>query len=218
MAFTTNPYCDLQQVKDGLDLQSAKDDNWIQRDLIPTANIVIDRYCGRTWQTDGTTQSPATRKYSGTGKASMMIDECVSITSVLEVSTITLLAPSGQYQVAGSSSIDITADVLLGPERAINNGLPGYRLARISGIPFYAGRYNYTITGVFGSPVVPLDITRAAVRLCIHWAKQRDTNYAALLTEAGGVRIRYNQDIPDDVVRILESYRRRGYFSRTVYA
>lgn len=197
MAFTTTPYCTLAQVKNALNLQGTASDGWIQTDLLPIANDLIDQYCGRTWQTDGSVGSPATRLYDGTGFETMLIDECQTLVQVLD-----------------PNLLDVTTDCVLGPPSRVNIGQPGYKLARKTGF-FEQGRSNYTVKGVFGDATVPYSISRAAARICVHLYKMRDTNYASYLIEAGGVRQGYKMSLPDDVIEILENYRRHITFSRT---
>jgi hypothetical protein len=197
VAFTTTPYCTLAQVKNALNLQGSSQDSWIQTDILPIANAFIDEYCGRTWQTDGSVGSPATRLYDGSGYDTMLIDECQTLVSVTD-----------------SFAGDITSDCVLGPNSRINLGQPGYKLARKSGF-FAQGRQNYTVRGVFGNATVPYEISRAAVRISVHLKKMQDTNYANYLIEAGGVRQGYKMSLPDDVIQILEMHRRRAFFSRT---
>lgn len=203
MAFTNNPYCTLAQVKAALDIQStdANRDNWISNDLIPAAQALIDQYCNRTWQTDGTVDVPATRKYDGTDHAYMLVDECVSVSQVL--------------QVVGSSQTDITTDVVLLPNSQVNNGNPGWKLGRILADGFESGTQNYIVKGVFGNPNIPAPITRACVRLVGQWVKLRDANYADSMSEQGGMRQHFSKKLPDDVVAILDQYRRTMMFGRS---
>jgi hypothetical protein len=196
MAFTNNPYCTLAQVKSALDIQStdANRDNWISNDLIPAAQAFIDQYCNRTWQTDGTVGSPATRKYDGNGLDYLMIDECVSISQVL--------------YVVGSSQQDITTDVVLLPNSQVNNGKPGWKIGRLLGNGFEEGTQNYIVKGVFGNPTIPADISQACTRLVAHKVKLRDANYADSMSEQGGVRQHFSKKTPDDVIEVLNNYRR----------
>lgn len=215
MAYTNNPYCTLAQVHSALDLTSTAWDNWIANDLIPEAQAFIDEYCGRTWQTDGTVATPTTRLYDGNDRDTLLVDEIVSITSVSETSYLVVLGASGQFNLASTTTVNITADVVLGPTRLVNLGQSGYTLRRITGLPFTQGMRNYAVVGVFGNANLPPAISRAAVRLCVHWYKMRDTNYADLLTEQGGVRQHYSKQLPADIVEVLDRYRRRPMLSRT---
>lgn len=216
MAFTTTPYCTLAQVKNALNLQATTWDTWIQSDLMPQAQATIDEYCGRTWQTDGTALTPASRLYDGNDRTVLMIDECVSFSQVLETSYLLVLGITGTYMVGNTTTVDITADCSLGPTKYVGQGLPGYRLARLSGLPFVgSGYHNYQVKGIFGNPNVPLDITRACIRLAVHYKKMQDTNYADGIVEQGGVRQKYSKQLPPDVVEILERHRRHNFVSRT---
>lgn len=215
MSYTNNPYCTLVQVKSALDLQTTNDDNWIESDLIPQAQAAIDQFCNRTWQTDGTTQTPSTRYFDGNDEYKLIIDECVSVSTVTEVTYLLVLGPSGIWQPNGSSSVDITQDVVLGPAKQTNVGKPGWWLKRLSALPFTGGVRNYIVSGVFGNPNVPVDVSRACVRLATHYYKMRDSNYADTISEQGGMRLHYKKQMPDDVVEILSNYRRVPMGSRS---
>src|SRR5579875_1599566 len=148
MAFTTNPYCTLQQVKNALDLQKTSQDAWIQ-ELIEEAQSTLDREIGYSFQTDGTTQSPATRYYDGTGENELFIDFCISISQVLETSYDVLLDSFGVYQVADIVTTDITTDCYLLPNNAGARNEPYYKIRRLSGYESNPGHRNYIIKGVF---------------------------------------------------------------------
>lgn len=187
MAYTSNPYCTLDQVVAALDLSSSaqiEDRDWISTDLIPQAQAAIDRYLGFMFQSDGTTQSPTTRLLSGKDSSLLWIRErCISFSEVLEDST------------------DITSDCVLGPDSD-----PGAYLVRLSGDCFEKGVQNYQITGVFGRESIPYEITRCCIRTAVAWYKMRDTNYNDYIIE-GMVRQHYQRTLPDDVVQILNTYK-----------
>jgi hypothetical protein len=208
MAWTTNPYATLQQVKNALDLQSTSDDVWLQ-ELITEAQSAIDRYVGYPFQTDGDSTTPATRTYDGTGEPMLFIDYCQQLTQVLEMNYGLVLSTGGAFQVGSVQSLDITSDIILGPA----NTSPGYTLRRRSELCFMPDRQNYVISGIFGIPAIPPDITRACVRLTIHYYKMRDVNYADIMTEQGGVRQAYYKPIPADVIEILQRYKRRLFLA-----
>lgn len=213
MTFTTNPYCTLAQVKTALDLQKTTQDTWIQ-ELIGEAQNAIDREVGYPFQTDGTPTSPALRVYDGNDQEGLFIDFCLSINQVKETTYNVILGSQGVYQVGSVQTVDITSDVYLLPNNNAARNLPYYKMRRLSGYLFGAGHQNYIVAGVFGYPTIPADITRACVRLAVHYYKMRDTNYADLLAEQGAVRQRYSKPMPDDVVEILERYKHRNFLCR----
>lgn len=215
MSFTVTPYCTLQQVKNALGLQGTTDDAWIQEELIPDAQAEIDTYIGKTFQTDGSVASPATRTYSGLNGPRLVIDDCQSVSQVLEVTNVTQTNAAGQWILSGNSTTDITADCVLGPFNATAKGGTYHYLVRLSGIEFNDGVANYTVKGVFGNPTIPADISRACARLCVHWFKMRDTSYADVVSEQGGIHQHYKKDMPADVVEILERHRRRFFMARS---
>lgn len=206
MAFTTNPYCQLADVKLALNISSTDTtkDAFLS-ELIVQAQAYLDREIGYPFQTDGTVAAPATRVYSGNNMEQLYIDDCIQVTQVLEYNYNLYLGSNGLWQSNAVSVTDITADVVLGPE----NTTPGYLLYRLTGLPFMRGRQNYKVLGVFGEPAIPSDITRACIRLTCHYYKMRDTNYADTISAQGGVREKYHKAVPDDVCEIIENYKRR---------
>lgn len=218
MVWTTTPYCTLADVKLALDPNmSAVDDTFIST-LIAQAQADIDREVGYSFQQDGTTGTPASRYYDGEGQQNLFIDDLINMSQVLEIYQPATVSSNGVWQVGTTITTDITADVILKP----NNTVPAYLLQRRSGLPFEEGTQNYQVLGVFGQPIlpgqvypgVPNDIMRAAIRLCVHYYKMRDTNYADMTQEQGGVRERYNKTMPPDVVEILNRYKRRFFIGR----
>lgn len=217
MAYTTNPYADAQQVYNALDLQSssqATDGAWIQ-ELLIEAQAFIDTELGYSFQTDGTIASPATRFYDGNPDdvrdGSVLFvgtERIISIASVIETTYNTIIS-GGVFLNGTTTTTDITADCVLQP----NNSLDGFwKIKRKSGIEFMHGLQNYKVTGVFGRPRVPADITRACVRMAVHYAKMRDTNYADQVLEQGLVRLKYSKETPDDVMEILDKHKPRVFY------
>jgi hypothetical protein len=208
MTWTTTPYATLADVHAMLDLTETSDDPFIQN-LIDQAQSFIDRRIGYSFQQDGTVPSPATRIYSGNNAESLMIDDCIQFTQILEISTNTFLGANGVWVVGNTLTIDITADVYLGPA----NMSPGFILRRISGNPFYLGKQNYVVKGVFGQPAIPAEISRVCARIAAHWFKMRDTNYTDTISEQGFVRMRFEKELPKDVVEFIDSYRKRLFLT-----
>lgn len=201
MAWTTNPYATLAQVKSALDIASTQYDTWIQNDLLPEAQSQIDEEIGYPFQTDGTVPSPTARTFSGNDGPSLWIDDCIQVVTVTQTVYNVIL---GTFASVTSQTTDITADVVLGPA----NISPGYLLRRLSGLDFNAGYNNYTVKGVWGQPSIPSDITRATIRLTCHYFMQRKTNYADSMSSQGSVRLHYPKDIPLDVQRIIKNHKR----------
>jgi hypothetical protein len=218
MTWTTTPYCTLADVKLALDPNMSNVDDAFITTLIAQAQADIDREIGYAFQQDGTTQAPANRYYDGEGQQNLFIDDLISMTQVLEIYTPISVSSQGVWVAGTPVTSDITGDVLLKP----NNTVPAYLLTRRSGSPFEEGTQNYQVFGVFGEPIlpgqvypgVPNDIMRACIRLCTHYYKMRDTNYADMVQEQGGVRERYNKTMPADVVEIIERYKRRFFIGR----
>jgi hypothetical protein len=213
MAWTTNPYATLAQVKAALDLQNNKRDPWIQ-ELIDEAGAEIDRYIGFKFQMDGTLATPATRLYDGWDEGELEIDRFVSVSKVEEFNYNLVLGSNGSWLSENPVTLDITSDLVLRPNNYSATELQvGYQLARLSGLPFMQGIQNYRVTGIFGIPIVPPAITRACVRTVVTWVKIQDTNYADNIIEQGGIRMQYHKRLPDDVIEILNQYRRRLFLA-----
>jgi hypothetical protein len=214
MAWTTNPYCQLSDIHSALGLQSTADDTWIQNTLIPEAQAYLDRAIGYPFQQDGTPTSPATRYYSGNGTNTIYIDDIISLKQVLETNYNLIVGSNGVWQNSAPTVMDITADCVLGPDNYPLYDKPAYLMKRLSGNPFYEGIQNYQVFGVFGQPTIPLDITRACIRLVTHYYKMRETSYADMVSTQGNVRERYNKQCPPDVEEIIRHYKRRLFLTR----
>lgn len=198
MAFTTTPYCDITYVKQVLDTQTTKDDDYIQK-LILAAQSILDDMIGYPFQQDGTALAPATRTYSGANTTSLMTDDCVTLVQVQEIQQQSAIGANGIWLLANVLTIDITADCVLGP----GNMTPGFLLTRISDNLFYRGKMNYVVKGVFGQPSIPPEITHATARIVAQWLKMRDTNYTDTIAETGFVHMRFQKDLPADVMQII---------------
>jgi len=206
MPWTTNPYATLTQVKTALDLQGTDQDTFLT-ELLGEAQDLLDEKIGYPHQTNGTTLAPVTNVYSGKNSCQLWIDDCIQITQVLEVTYNVVL---GTIASVTSQSVDITADVILGPD----NTSPGYILSRHSEMPFLLGRQNYHVSGVWGEPAIPARLTRACERLVTHWYGQKQTSYADTIAENQGVRLRYNKEIPKDVMEIIRTFTRTLFLAR----
>lgn len=208
MAFTTNPYCTLFDVKAALDLSKNTSDSFIGGLIIEAQNY-IDEYVGYPFQIDGTISNPATRVYDGNDHQKLFIDHCLSFSQVLETVYDIILGANDVFEGVNTQTIDITSDCYLLPNNQVVRNKPYYMLSRKTGNIFGAGQQNYVVKGVFGYPVIPPDITRACIRLATHYYKMRDTNYSDLITEQGAVRQMYKKAVPDDVIEIIDKYRHR---------
>lgn len=208
MAYTTIPYATAEQVYSALGLSpqsQASDTSWIANDLLPQAQATIDSYVGYPFQTDGTTLAPTQRLFSGNDAALLVVDPIQSLTQVLEISQDAYInyGGSGVVQVA-YQTLDITSDIQLGPD----NMVPAFTLQRASTLPFFFGRQNYKVSGVWGYSSIPLEVSRACIRLVVHWYKMRDFNYSGQIgnKQYGGQRFDMSE-IPPDVCSILNKYR-----------
>lgn len=212
MSWTTTPYCSLSDVHEMLGTVSTQDDTWITG-LIPQAQAMIDRYIGYSFQTDGTLLAPATRFYNGNNNNQMYIDDCISLAQALENTYNLYIGSNGQWNLQNVQSMDITADVTLEPY----NVSPNYLVSRVSGLPFYRGKQNYKLMGIFGEPSIPYDIAYCCARLVAHLRKKREAQYSTQIQEMGGVKTIYTPGMPKDVIDILESHRPRLFLTGAGY-
>ena len=193
MVFTSNPYCVLADVKTALDLQKNTYDSWINT-LIGEAQQDIDEYLGYPFQTDGSVSNPSTRTYEGNDQERLFVDHYLSFSQVEE------------------DGRDITSDCSPLPYNQTAKGKPFYMIGRLSGSLFSQG--PYIVTGVFGYPSIPTNVSRACIRLAIHYYKMRDVNYADTLSEQGNVRQKYTKEMPSDVIEILNKYKHTVFSCR----
>lgn len=209
MAWTTNPYCTVADVQSALSKTlNGADTTWVTNSLIPQAQADIDGVLGYSFQTDSNT-----RTYSGNGCAQMMVERLQSLTSVVEKSYAIILTGQGVYQSVAAGTVDITNDVVLGPDP---NVAPFFILERLSGLPFLRARNNYILTGVFGAGTAPPPIQRACTLLAVHYYKIRDTAYGQQQVQSGPntYAVKINRSWPEDVCATVYRYMRKGAYSR----
>ena len=235
MAWTTQAYCTLADVKLMLDPTLGTQDDTFINGLIAEAQADLDREIGYSFQQDGTSTTPASRLYDGDGTEELWIDDLVSLYTgaggsctpqpcggVIETYTVTYLQGGVQWVLGATTTRDITADIVLRPNNYLAQGIPAHKLIRNSGWHFAEGVQNYQVFGVFGVPYltgqtypgVPNDVSRACMRLATHYYKMRDTNYADMIQEQGNVRIHYTKGWPDDVKRIVAKYQHTRFYTR----
>ena len=205
MAWTRRPYCSSDDVKALLNKRSAVDDDLIAS-FVLDAQAWIDERLGFAYQTDGTVAAPASRLYDGNNHEQLLVDRCVTLSSVL-VRTYSI----GAGYVRSFTTEDVTGDVLLGPTNARD---PGFILTRLIGL-FPLGRQNIEVQGIFGYPTVPDDISRACARLAAHYLLARDAAYED--KTAGGTSTSYGtktfkaSSVPEDIECAVDRHRRRTF-------
>jgi len=212
VTWTRKPYCSLDDVKALLNKRSSTDDDFITSRMVE-AQAWIDERLGFSFQTDGTATAPASRLYNGNDHEQLLVDRCVSFSSVL-VRTYLVVAQPGGGLVRSFTTDDITGDVLLGPAGALQGRDPGFILERLTGL-FPLGRQNIEVQGVFGYPTIPSDIARACARLAGHYLQARDAGYED--KTAGGSQTTYGTKVfradavPPDVCEMVDRHRRRVF-------
>ncbi len=227
MAWTTQAYCTTADVKLLLDPNlGSTDDTFIGR-LIVQAQADLDAEIGYSFQQDGTSGTPATRLYDGIGEDFLATDDIVSLFSttsgaVFETAVNSFLSSGGIWISGTPVTTDITADIILKPNNYLAYGMAARKLTRNSGLAFVKGNQNYKVLGIFGQPIitgqtypgVPEDLSRACMRLAIFYYKMRDTNYADLVQEQGGIREKFLKTWPMDVQHTVRKYARVRFLTR----
>ena len=227
MAWTTQAYCTRADVKLALDPNLGSTDDSFIDGLIVAAQGDLDAEIGYSFQQDGTSGTPATRIYDGIGEDFLAIDDLVSLFSttagaVFETAVNSFLSSGGIWISGTPVTTDITADIILKPNNYAAYGISARKMTRNSGLAFVKGNQNYTVKGIFGQPIVagqtypgvPNDISRACIRLAIFYYKMRDTNYADLVQEQGGVREKFLKTWPMDVQHTVRKYARVKFLTR----
>jgi hypothetical protein len=212
MAWTTNAYCILADVKTAMNVTSTTDDTWIGT-LITQAQADIDRFLSFSFQEGVGTQ----RVYDGQDADQLWVDDFQSITQVLETVYNPYIGANGAYTLGNPQTIDITADCIFQPNNALvqSEKKAFYLLRRLSGLPFQFGRQNYAITGTWGYASIPLPVARACVLLTIHYYKRRDATYGQTAgSKQFGTKMQPSEDMPEEVRCMLEKYRPRLFLSR----
>jgi hypothetical protein len=224
MAWTSIPYCTRADVKQMLDPNMSTTDDFFLDYLIGVAQEDIDSELGYSFQQDGTSGSPASRTYDGTGEYWLWVDDLVSLASpggVMETYYNTYLAGGTTWIAGATQTTDITADIILKPANAPALEVPYHKLQRNSGLNFAAGTNNYVVSGIFGQPIladqmypgVPNDLSRACARLVIFYYRMRDTAYADMVQAQGGVRQHYLKTWPVDVQHVVNNYQRTRFYT-----
>ena len=213
MAWTTNPYCALADVKTAMNVTTTTDDTWIGV-LITEAQADIDQYLGYSFQQDVGTS----RIYDGNDDDQLWIDDCQSFTQVLETVFNPFIGANGAFTLGSPLTLDITADCIAQPNNAGSqtDTRSFYLLRRLTGLPFQFGRQNYKVTGTWGFTAIPVPITRACKLLTIHYYKRRDAAYGMKTSvKQYGQKTQEPYDMPEEVCCILDKYKRRLFLSRS---
>lgn len=214
MAWTNTPYCQLSDVRLALGFTpndsstDNADDIWLQT-LIPVAQSAIDEELGYTFQQNVGAQF----LYDGHDDTQLLIDDCIAVTQVLETTYNVFIGSNGVFTTGNTQTIDITADCVLVPVTA--QAGYGIILKRKTGLPFIEGLQNYAVTGTFGQPSVPKDISYACTRLVVHLYKLRATDYGATPADKEfSTGVHYSTTWPADVRKIVCDHKQRGFYGR----
>lgn len=205
MAFTNKAYTTVDDVKAAMSSTSTANDDLIQQ-FIGQAQAAIDEYLGFSFQTDGTTATPATRIYDGNAGRQLLVEPILTLVSVQTQGYNFATDPStGAITRTTSTPVDITGACFLGPV-----GLDyGIIIERVNA-EFPIGKRNIVVTGVFGKfATVPADIKRACTRLAIHYFKQMDASYQDKTAAGQYGQLVFQQDIPDDICKLLDQRKPR---------
>lgn len=177
-------YVDLDECKRDLSLTNDKDDA-ILESYILEAKDFIDSYLDYTWGQEGTEHTPVSKAYSGLG------NNRITISPMLSLATCVM------------NDVDITDKVIL---PILGDSTYATTLYYRSGI-FSSGIANIVVSGIWGrcydNDAIPSDIVRCAKRLVIHFYKMRKASYADAAGNRSMGQVKYNGQIPQDIIEIL---------------
>jgi hypothetical protein len=193
-------YCTLDDIRDSQNLPAGyTDPNGDYARAIRAASSFIDQLTGRTF---GQMTTAEARRYLPTNSGYCIIDDLYSFTS--------LVGYSGETWT-------VEQDFYLLPLNADKQGRPWTAIRAIGGRPFLFTMADInvgwsildgrvTVTGKFGWPAVPPDITQACCMLAVRYAKRlREAPFGVYSTGVENPAVRLARMDPD-VASLLEPY------------
>lgn len=195
----TNGYCSLAQVKAALRIPSGDtvDDSLLEM-AVESASRMIDSYTGRRVYQSGT----VTRFYAPQFDDLVLTDDIAGTAVTIQSST----GADGVYDVTFAVS-----DYQLEPLNAISEGvsLPFTRVRAVGDYAFTTamGETTVKITGVFGFPSTPTEITQATIIQASRIFKRLDSPLGvAGFGEMGVMRV--SSRVDPDVAMLVSAFKR----------
>lgn len=193
----TNAYCTLSDLKTALAIEDIQDDTALEAAIL-TASRMIDDYTGRFFYRDGTNAAPVVRFYTAQDWYTCNVDDFVSLTQIATDDNFDQLY----------TTIWQADDYMVEP---VNNPRRGWPLSRLLAIDSYIFPYNLPqsvkVTGVWGWPAVPAEISMAAKLQASRLFVRRQSPFGVAGTpEIGTVRLTSRLD--PDVEALIRPFRK----------
>lgn len=185
-------YCTLAQLKARMGVTDTANDT-VYAAVITAASRAIDAFCGRRFY-----QLTATARYFTAEHGSLLeVDDLVSVTTIA-------------VDVAGVRDYSVTfqtTDYDLLPDNAADVGWPYTAIAiqPFSSEWFPTLRRGVKITGTWGWPSVPTDVTEACLLLAARLAKRPAAPFGGGTSDFGGAAV--ITPVDTDLVSLLSGYR-----------
>jgi hypothetical protein len=159
---------------------------------------MIDDYTGRFFYRDGTTASPVVRFYTAQDWYSCNVDDFVSLTQI---------ATDDNFDQLYTTIWD-AGDYMIEP---VNNPRRGWPLSRLLAIDSYIFPYNLPqsvkVTGVWGWPSVPAEISMAAKLQASRLFIRRQSPFGIAGTPDLGT-VRLSSRLDPDVEALIRPFRK----------
>lgn len=176
-------YCTLAQLKTAARITDTNDDTELAL-KITAASRRVDRDTGRRFWLD---DAPSSRSYRATHPTLLLIDDLSAAPTLIEIGR----------GVSWAAAVDTTVEYL--PENALADGKPIETLERVDNVwPIWSNR-RVRVTGLFGWPAVPEDITNATLIMAQRLFRRKDSPEGVKgFSDLGVVRLsRYDSDYDD---------------------
>jgi hypothetical protein len=187
----------LSDLKTSLAIEDIADDTALEA-AIMTASRMIDDYTGRFFYRDGTTASPVVRFYTAQDWYSCNVDDFVSLTQI---------ATDDNFDQLYTTIWD-AGDYMIEP---VNNPRRGWPLSRLLAIDSYIFPYNLPqsvkVTGVWGWPSVPAEISMAAKLQASRLFIRRQSPFGIAGTPDLGT-VRLSSRLDPDVEALIRPFRK----------
>jgi hypothetical protein len=201
----TNGYLSLQEAQDYIGAQFA-DSAGIIDDVVTAASRAVDRFCGRHFYRAGTQGAPVARYFDATSPSLLRLGTYNDLTTL-----VTLKSDDngdGTYETTWSASNYQLAPV--GATARAPQAEPFTEIRLLNGFDFEmhvpSGRTGLIeVSGVWGWPSVPAEVTQATRIIVAELAKLKDAPFGVAGNELTGVMYA-PRDMPSAAKRLLRPY------------
>ena len=181
-------YVTVAEFKDYCRTEIPVADDVLMSEALDTAEAMLDNACGRRFQI---ASGSSARLYIPDGTTLLAIDDCTSVTSVVENDAV---IPAISYQLEPLNNLSQAGATV-----------PYDTIRRLSDLPWYtdSGRATVSVTATWGWAAIPAPIKQACMILGKDIASNRDVRFGLVaVSEAGGVGTRENAVVR----RAIEDY------------